>query len=350
MSENTKSVNKKIFNFKNLFIFFVVLIIIIFITGYFYYNNMIQGIKSKENAEIITIEIKKGSSTNIIAKTLKESNLIKNEFIFKILTKIEKKDGQLKAGKYILNNSMTVYDIIDELEKGGLKEETVKITIPEGYELKQIAKKLSEMGLIKEDEFLKLASKVKNFKQQYEFLSYIDENATLEGFLFPNTYEVYKNSSEEEIIKKMLNEFNRVYLKYIKGNTKINLNELVTLASIIEREAKIDEERPIIAGVFYNRLKIGKKLESCATVQYILGERKSNLTYEDLKINSPYNTYLVEGLPPGPIASPGLESILAALNPDENDYLYFVLKNDGSGGHYFTTNFKDHLRAKNFNK
>ena len=149
--------------------------------------------------------------------------------------------------------------------------------------------------------------------------------------LFRSTYEeVYKSTIEDRI-----------------ENTGLSLNELMALASIIEREGKVDEERPLIASVFYNRLEKGMHLESCATIQYALGERKDKLTYDDLKIESDYNTYKHKGLPPGPIASPGLKSIEAAVSPANVDYLFFV--SNGDGTHTFTTNFKDHLDAKNKN-
>ena len=150
----------------------------------------------------------------------------------------------------------------------------------------------------------------------------------------------------------MLNQFEKIYKKEIEGKEirgSFDLNEIITLASIIEREGKVEEELPMISGVFYNRLENGKKLESCATIQYALGERKLKLSNEDTRIDSLYNTYVYKGLPPAPIASPGLKAIQAAVNPKQSDYLFFVLKEDGKGTHIFTTNYKDHLRAKNSN-
>lgn len=338
--------------FLRILLIFIGFIFIVSIICKVYYNNQLKSVKSFENRDEIVILIPKGSSTKTIAKILEDNNLIKNELVFRMVAKYDKKEGNLKAGKYKLNNSMNIREILHKLENGGEKEETVKFTIPEGLELKQIAEKLSNEGLVDFNKFLELSSNIGLFKDDYEFIKEIENNKTLEGFLFPNTYEVFKNATEEDIIRKMLNEFNNVYLEYIKGvnyYSEFNLNNLITLASIIEREGKVDSERPIMAGVFFNRLKVNKKLESCATVQYILGERKVNLTYDDIKVDSPYNTYIYTGLPPHPIASPGLKSIVSTINPDTHDYLYFVLKKDGSGTHVFSTNYNDHLRAKNNN-
>ncbi|MTI67957.1 MAG: endolytic transglycosylase MltG [Firmicutes bacterium] len=333
---------------------FIVILIILFVASYFagkaYIEKQLKPMAQRESAKEVTINIPKGSTTSSIGNILEENNLIRNSLVFRVVAKLEKVDGLLKAGKYNLNTNMTPKEILNILVKGKVTRDTITFTIPEGYEIKQIAQRLDKKGLVNKEKFLKETENISKFKKRFKFLEDISDDLSLEGFLFPNTYEAYKGADEEEIIEKMLNEFENVYNKHIKDKElkyDFNLNKLITLASIVEREAMIDKERDLVAAVFYNRIKIRKPLESCATVQYVLGERKENLTYDDLEIESKFNTYKYKGLPPGPIASPGLKSILAALNPADVDYLYFVSNGDGS--HTFSTNYSDHLRAKNNN-
>jgi len=327
----------------------LVLIIILVIVGAVisYYNKAILPIESN-NPRNISIEIPSGSTSGEIAKILKENGLIRDEFIFKIVLKTAKVESNLKAGYYTLNTSMSVEDIIAELSKGGQNTNVIRFTIPEGYELKHMAEKLSDEGLIDADRFMELVSDKRNFEEKYTFLKELEDGQSLEGYLFPSTYEIYIGSTEEEIIEKMLSKFQQVYEDVIKedmDNVDMTLNEVVTLASIIEREAKRDDERELISGVFHNRLKINMPLQSCATVQYALGERKEKLTEKDTQIDSVYNTYIHNGLPPAPIASPGEKSLKAAVNPADVDYLYFRAKEDGSGGHIFSVTYEEHLSA-----
>ncbi|WP_425449583.1 endolytic transglycosylase MltG [Dethiothermospora halolimnae] len=327
------------------------IVIVLSLTLFYYVRAQISPVASGDEAEDITIDIPSGSSTNNIAKLLKDNNIIKNKYMFTLIVKAQKKDGKLKAGTYTLNNGMEIKDIIDELSKGGKSDNTVRFTIPEGYELGQIAELLNKKGIVDKDKFLKLSKDISNFTNNHPVLKELSTGMTLEGYLYPDTYEVYKDASEEEIISKMIERFEELYTKHIKSKaTKMNmdLNRVTTLASIIEREAMLDEERPLVSAVFHNRLEMDKPLESCATVQYILGERKEVLSIADTNIESPYNTYRNPGLPPAPIASPGIESMKAAVNPADTDYLFFVANGDGS--HTFTKTYKEHLKAKNKNQ
>ncbi|KPU28374.1 hypothetical protein TR13x_01560 [Caloranaerobacter sp. TR13] len=330
--------------------FLILAIIIIATVGFIYVKEQMKPVDSEGVSYDITIKIPSGSTTAKIADILEENSLIKNKYIFKIIVRMKEVDGKLKAGEYSLNKKMDLYQIIDALVKGNPKK-TVKFTIPEGYELSMIAEKLSKQNLVNKERFLELCNNVSLFKKKFDFLKELPEGSTLEGYLFPDTYEVYKDAKEEEIINKMLARFEQVYndkIKYKAKKLNLTMNEVITLASIIEREAKLDSERPLISAVFHNRLKKGWLLQSCATVQYVLGERKENLTYDDLKIDSKYNTYLYKGLPPGPIASPGLKSIEAAVEPANVDYMFFVVNKDGS--HTFSRSFNEHVNAKNKNK
>lgn len=242
---------------------------------------------------------------------------------------------------------MDLETIIGELVKGGKSDNIVRFTVPEGYELKQIAERLEKEGIVESAKFLQLAENKGNFENEFSFLKELGEGHTLEGFLFPSTYEVYRDSDEKEIISKMLKKFEEIYNQDIKdklAELDFDLNAIVTLASIVEREGKLDKERPIMSAVFHNRLKIGMNLQSCATVQYILGERKENLSTADTKIPSPYNTYINSGLPPAPISSPGELSLIAAINPEDVDYLFFRLTGE-DGSHTFSRTYEEHQNA-----
>ncbi len=319
---------------------------VIFIS-YSYYSNLNKPVNLEDNQDIY-VTIPKGTSTSKIAAILKEKNLIKNEFYFRYTAKSKNLGSSFQAGEYKMNRTMYQDEIMTKLVSGDVYIETVKLTIPEGFELRQIIDRLSsieELNLSKD----KLYDLVENEDFNYKFLEEVPKGENrLEGFLFPDTYEVKKDINEKEILSLMLNRFNSVFKEeyYEKAkNLNMSINEVITLASIIEREAKVNEERPLVSSVFHNRLSQKRLLQSCATVQYILGERKENLTYADLEIESPYNTYKYLGLPPMPIASPGEASVKAALYPAETDFLYFVAKGDGT--HTFTKTYNEHLNAKN---
>lgn len=342
--KNGKKNNK---NNKSKGVLFLILIISSALLIGLYYKNGFTAV-SAENPRDVNIEIPAGSSTSKIASILKEESLIKNEFIFKIAVKNMKADGNLKAGTYILNTGMDIESIIHELSKGGKNENVVKFTIPEGYEIHQMAEKLSNGGLVDKERFLELTSDKKYFEDEFPILKELRDGQSLEGFLYPSTYEIYIGSSEEDIIIKMLSQFINVYEKEIEpnvGEMDLAFNEIVTLASIIEREGKLDEEMELISAVFHNRLKQNMPLQSCATVQYILGERKEVLSEKDTQIESEFNTYIHQGLPPAPIASPGKKSLVATINPAEVDYLYFRTKEDGTGSHTFSRTYEEHLKA-----
>lgn len=344
--ENNKKRSKK--PFLIIVLILILLLAVLAVIAKNYVDNQLEPI-SIENAKEVQIVIPNGTSTSEIAKILRDNNLIKDDLFFRLFAKYKKLDGSFKAGKYLLNNGMSLKEIMEKLVEGGIYKDTINFTIPEGFELKQIADRLSNMNLVDKDVFLQLTSKVSNFSTEYDFLKEVPEELSLEGYLYPDTYEVYIDASEEDIIRKMLERFDELYTDDIKAKAKelnLDINQVITLASIIEREGRVDSEREIISGVFHNRLKEGMMLQSCATVQYIIGERKPILSDEDTSIESPYNTYINYGLPPGPIASPGIKSIMAAVNPADVDYKYFVYNEDETGTHTFSVTYEEHLRAK----
>lgn len=238
--------------------------------------------------------------------------------------------------KVILRRSKTGSENADNI---------VKVTIPEGFDIEHIAKTLDEKGIISKDEFLTSC-------KEYTLPSYIKKDSKrkyeLEGYLFPDTYEFKKNTGGREIIDIFLNRFEYVINDIEKSNNMTmedgKLDEIITMASIVEKEVKMEDERGKAASVFYNRLKKGMKLQSCATVLYALGYHKDKLSNNDLKVKSPFNTYIVKALPEGPICCPGKASIIAALKPNKTNFLYFVSNNDGT--HTFTSSYKEFLNVK----
>lgn len=292
--------------------------------------------------ESITIEIPQRSTTASISQDLYEKGLIRSPFFFQVYTRLKGLDGRLQAGEYQLSPQMSLTEILDRLTTG--KVTTYSFTIPEGFTLKQITNRLAEKGLIDPVKFQDL---LQNGNFPYRFLEGIPNRENrLEGFLFPATYKVVKGTSEEQIIDMMLKRFGQAYTEEMEQEArKRNLTtmELITIASLIEKEARVDSERPIIAGVLYNRLEKGMLLQVDATILYALGEHRERVMYEDLEVDSPYNTYKHKGLPPGPIASPGLSSIKAALEPQSHGYYYYVAKADGS--HAFSRTLAEHNAA-----
>lgn len=287
------------------------------------------------------VAIPAGATAREVAELLEARGIIRNALAFRIYASWQKVDGELKPGVYLFQPGESLSEILHQLVAGRVME--VEFTVPEGYTLKQIAHLLEAKGLVSQEEFWQAAAK----PYPYAFLDGVPRQPNyLEGFLFPDTYRVPVGTPAEIIIRRMLDRFQEVYNEVSRQRApglELSTLEIVTLASLVEKEAKLDAERPLIAGVFLNRLRRGMRLESCATVEYLLPSPKPVLSYEDLEIDSPYNTYKVSGLPPGPIASPGKPSLLAALNPEPTDYLYFVARPDGS--HEFSRTLEEHNAA-----
>jgi UPF0755 protein len=296
----------------------------------------------------VVFVVEPGDTAGDIALRLKRWGLITDAEIFRQLAQYEKADSKLEAGRYELRANMTMGEIIEALQHGRLEE--IAVTIPEGWRAEQIAEMLVEEAGVDGDQFLDL---VQGGYFNYEFLQSRPPEATLEGFLFPDTYLLPVQPTALDIIERMLADFDQRFtaeMRQAAEEQEMTIYQVVTLASIVEREAVVAEERPIIAGVFLNRLEDGMSLDSCPTVQYALGYQedasqwwKTPVTLEELaQVNSLYNTYLHRGLPPGPICNPGLASIQAVLEPVESDYVYFLAKGDGS--HAFAKTFEEHLQ------
>lgn len=297
---------------------------------------------SHHEINAVKIEIPENATSADISTILAKNDIIGNAFLFKLYLRASKQGSAFKAGSYVFDGSYNMPDITTTLTKGGIAGTTV--TVPEGYTLEQIAAILAEKGIVTKEDFLK-AAKEDDFN--YSYLPEKGDTLRLQGFLYPETYQFFPNTPADEVIDTMLKEFDSKFNdEWMAQLTKRNLSmeELIIMASIVEREAVVETDRPIIAGIFYNRLATGMKLQSCATVQYALGETKPVLSTEDTAIDSPFNTYMINGLPPYPICSPGMASLKAALFPEETNYLFFVAKHDGS--HVFSKTYDEHLQAK----
>ena len=309
-------------------------------------NNLLAPVAGDGTGNPVRVVIPSGATGGTIARILAEEGLIKNELFFRYLVRWEGAEAKLKAGEYELSPAMAPKEIIDRLVQGDIVQDYVRVTIPEGYTVPQIADLLAEKGLIDRGRFLQL---VQEGAFDFDFIGEIPDGVDyrLEGYLFPDTYYFTPEAGEEAVIDRMLQRFADVINPEIRERARelgMSLHELITLASIVEREARLPEERPIIAGVFHRRLQLGWKLESCATIQYILGEPKERLLTEDTRIPSPYNTYLHTGLPPGPIAAPGEAAIRATAYPEDTEYLFFCADKDGS--HIFSRTLEEHNQAK----
>lgn len=275
----------------------------------------------------VVVEIPQGAGASEVAEILKDNGVLRAAFLFKALASATRLDRNLKPGVYHLRQGISSPEILWRLYRGG-KSQFIRFVVPEGWRATQMAERL---------EALEITS-------AREFLRYVKDRK-LEGYLFPATYHLEKKMLAEQVAFIMHQEFQRKVLPHVRAsNTGLKLEEIVALASIVEREAEKSEERPMIAAVYLNRLKKRRLLEADPTVQYSLGYWKKRLTYKDLKMVSRYNTYLFPGLPPGPICSPGLASIKAVLNPAPIKALYFVA--DNQGGHTFHLTYEEHLKAK----
>ena len=303
---------------------------------------------SSNSDDTVRITIPQASTSSDIGDILFEKDLIRNEFAFKVFSRLRGASNEFGAGTYDLKKSMSMNQIINKIVSGA-KGGELKLTVPEGSEIVQIAEILNKAGMKDKDKFISLTKQPEKFIKEYPFLRDIPEGYNLEGYLYPDTYYLDKSDIKdpELIIIKMLENFKNHFTEDManKGQSQgLNINQIVTMASLIEREAQSDSDRELVSAVFHNRIKQNMYLESCASVQYILGERKAILSLDDIDIESPYNTYRNAGLPPAPIASPGIKSLESAVSPAEVDYLFFVAKGDGT--HVFSSTFEEHLAAQ----
>jgi len=326
---------------KKIIISITILIFFFLFYKTFSFLNFLYSKPSLLNEEVI-FKIEAGSSFRAVALKLNKEGLIKNYDYFVFLARLQKVFSKLQVGEYKLNKNMIPLEIMDTLIKG--KVIRYSYTIPEGFNMYQVADLLASLGLIDNANIFILSCKDKVFVKSLNIPA-----DTCEGYLFPDTYIVSRTNNARDLIKMMYSNFERNFSdSYLQKALELRLtkHQLITLASIIEKETGASFERPIISSVFHNRLKINMRLQSDPTTIYGIWETfNGNLTRKDLRDYTPFNTYVVFGLPPSPIANPGKAAIEAALYPEKTDYLFFVSKNDGT--HIFTTNYSDHNKAVN---
>ena len=331
-------------SFRKLILLIILFLFVITLTFVISYSSAIRKpLKSTEDS--IIIEVKQGEGFYDILDKLDKENKLTSKLLVKVNLAIDKRKVNLTEGIYEINTNSSLEELIKSLENKDGDKDLVKLTIPEGYSIEDIAKSLEDKEICSKDEFIKAV-------KDYKLPSFVKNNNkkryNLEGYLYPDTYLIEKGSSANDVIKSMLDRFEDV-LKQVEGETKVEIKDedvekIVTIASMIEREARVASDRQLISSVIYNRLEKDMKLQIDAAVIYALGYHVDVVLNKHLEVDSPYNVYKYKGLPVGPIANPGIDCIKAALLPEKTDYLYYIMKDDGS--HYFTNSYEDFLNKK----
>ena len=341
--------NKK----KTIIIIFFVFCLIVFGVGYFVWQGVYLA-KNQEAVETQLFFIEDGKRVKEIATSLENQNLIKCQYLFKFYVLVRGVSPELQAGVYLLSPSMSISEIVYKITAGNVF--TKRITIPEGFNLSQTEARFSEV-FKREINFAQF--KIYDFQDEFEFLKNIPKDRTLEGFLFPDTYQFSYLVTEKEIIREMLRNFDRrltLQLRKEIVQQEKTLFDIIIMASLIEREVKVFKDKKMISGIFWRRIDIGMPLQIDATIVYILQKKglipRQGWTFQEMRrevglakgIDSPYNTYMHRGLPPGPISNPGMNSILAAINPKDKGYLFFLSTPEGKT--IFSKTLREHNRAK----
>jgi UPF0755 protein len=294
---------------------------------------------AQKGAPAQVVIVREGQSPRELAEDLQKKGIVSSQRLFLLWIKMLGYGKRIRSGEYSLAPEMTPMTILEKLVRGLVV--TYPVTIPEGFTRMQIAELLAQKGLVEKEVFLSLTRDPAVLKKNGV------SGANLEGYLFPDTYHLARGQTVQTVVDTLVKRFFQVVLplKEAVDKSGMKLEEVITLASIVERETGRADERPLIASVFLNRLKKGMRLDSDPTVIYGIENFDGDLKKQDLARETPYNTYVIQGLPPGPIANPGLESIRAVLFPAKSDYLYFVSRNDGS--HHFSKTLLEHNRAVN---
>lgn len=328
-----------------------VIIIIAILVAVSWYNFRLNN--GPVNAMTSSFKVESGLGKSAIADQLVKKNIIDSVLAFKIYFYLHSSKNIL-AGDYVFEKNSKLKDVIFQLENGTVTDKESSVLIREGLNAKEINDYLKSKNYLKDDSFLILAqTKIKDLPKDltnYSFIGLLPASATLEGYLFPDTYRMYKDFTAKDLIKKMLANFdyklnNTPELKAAVISSIRPFNEIIIMASILEKEVRTETDMKIVSGLFWDRIKIGQALQSCATLGYILGVNKAQYSYEDTLIESPYNTYRNPGLTPGPISNPGLKSINAAINPTKTDYNYFLSRPD-TGETVFSVTLEEHNAAK----
>jgi UPF0755 protein len=324
-------------------ILLVMIVIGIFLL--FFYSYQINYPLAKEGEEVSFV-IESGQSSQKIGELLEEQKIIKSGFWLRYYLKTKDLADKVIAGTFSLSPTMSISQIAKEITTLSTVNTEDHIVLIEGWNASDIGEYLEAKGFCNQKEWLNLIGNFQN--RDYDFLDDKSKSNDLEGYLFPDTYRVYKNANCEDILIKLLNNFDRKFSQEMKEDIKSQnktIFEIITMASIIEKEVRSTEDMKIVSGLFWNRIKNKQALESCATLAYILGEDKSQYSLEDTQVSSPYNTYRNRGLPPGPITNPGLNAIQAAIYPIYTDYNYF-LSDPKTKDTIWSKTFEEHVQNK----
>ncbi|MFA6271905.1 MAG: endolytic transglycosylase MltG [Patescibacteria group bacterium] len=343
---------------KKIVLFIISIIILIGLAGLFYFNYQINA-KATSDAEAKLFIIESGEGVKKISANLETEGLSRNDFIFRTYIWLKHYESKLKAGDYYIPQNLNMMELANLLVSGDALSRERLVTIVEGWSSTEIATYMADFaeadGKISKseyiDEFLTVVNTVDSHSiipdKTYDFLSSKPVDQGLEGFLFPDTYRIFKNSDPAHLIEKMLDNFDVKLTQEMRDEISRQgktIYDIITLASIVEKEVRTTADKKIAAGIFYTRMANEIPLESDATVNYITGKSALQPTFADTEIQNPYNTYENRGLPPGPISNPGMDSIVATIYPEDSDYLYFLTKEDGTT--VFSKTYDEHLQNK----
>lgn len=329
--------------FKVIVILFLLIDAVIISAILYFVYDINKPLPDLQETKVFVVE--KGDGVNQVAFKLKDQDILEQTFNFETFLWLRRQENKLRAGEYKLAPGISAKELANILVMGNALPQEIRVTIPEGFTGKDIEKRLIERGLVSQGTF---TNTIRNYR--YDFSGQRDYGKTLpslEGYLFPDTYKFYKDASVQEIINKMLVNFDKKLTSDLRDEIKNQdktIQEIIITASIIEKEVRDVDEMRKVASVFYNRLVINMPLESDATVNYATGKNRRQATYDDIQVDSPYNTYLYKGLPAGPISNPGLDAIRAAIYPEKTDYYYFLSPENGPT--VFSKTLEEHNFAK----
>lgn len=334
-----------------LLLFTVIVVALLVVSAIGAWTVFYRPVADVEPGQPVQVQVPGGASTAAIAELLAKKGVVANPNMFRWESRRASADGKLRAGVYELSTGMP-YDLVIDKLKAGPPIEYVTVTIPEGFTVDQVAARLEKQADIPAEEFLAIAKGgAEQLVTERPYLKGVYKGS-LEGYLFPKTYRFREGTDAQGAVDMMLDQFERELQAVDVAGAEArgdSLTELVIMASMIERETRVDRERELVSSVIHNRMERGMRLEIDATIEYVLPGNRFRLKYSDLRIDSPYNTYRVKGLPAGPISSPGLASLQAAARPADTDYIYYVLTGK-DGTHTFATNERDFLTAKRKSK
>lgn len=326
----------------------LVLVILLLLAGFYYFYNLNTAISDNpQPREFVIFVIEPGWGSTKISQELEKQGLIRSSLIFQLYVWTKGIGSHLQDGKYFLAKNLNIKEIAQILSRGAGVTKEVTLTFIEGWNNKEVADYLAQKGIAQPADFFAVIQKKADWWDQYDFLATKPRNLDLEGYLFPDTYRVYRDASLKDIVQKMLNNFGEKLNPELRAEITRQgktIHEIITLASILEKEISTDLDRKIVADIFYKRIEAGMPLQADSTINYVTGKGNIRSSAEDLKIDSPYNTYKYKGLPPGPICNPGRSAILAAIYPTKNDYWYFLTTPDGQV--IYSRTYNEHIKVK----